>query len=603
MCVVTIARQPIAVELVEDRPAERRPFGRVGAGAQLVEQDERLLGRLGEDLRDPPDVRREGRERLLQALLVADVGEDVVEDRQLRPLMRRDVQARLGHDRQQADRLQRDRLAAGVRPGDDQDLELEAEVDVDRHDRPRLGGGGGGRSASSDPRPRARRAGRGRARRGRGLRERVPRPSEDELALLVEVGGRHPVVEAVAAPGVDQVELGEGLQAAEERVGDLADLGAEPAEDAADLLRLLGAEVRELRRVLGDRLGLDEDRLVAGAGAVDRALDLAPVLLGDRQDVVVADHREVGVAEDALDLVRAEHPAERLLDPLLDLADLAADRRELAAGGVEDLAAAVEARLDRVDDARELADARASARRAGGTRRRPGRASGRGCRSARSVSTVSASSSASSIAPTWARRTCGRMSCRPPNGGDRPDDEGLGHLGRQRLAVADLARVAARLHPRAPRPCRASRPPARRRGARTLSNSSSSSVCVSMTPRADPTRPPRRRSVPCDTTRAIGGSPRSHYRTSGDGPAIGEPSRDGRGRQRHGTAGSRAGSAARAIERRRRRADARDRSAPTGGGRRDRAGGARPSVPASRRQGLDVLLARRAGLDARGPCR
>ena len=46
--------------------------------------------------------------------------------------MRRDVQARLGHDRQQADRLERDRLAARVWPGDDQGPELEAEVDVDR---------------------------------------------------------------------------------------------------------------------------------------------------------------------------------------------------------------------------------------------------------------------------------------------------------------------------------------------------------------------------------------------------------------------------------------------------------------------------------------
>ena len=125
MCVVTIARQPMLCELVEDRPAQRGPFGRVGARAQLVEQDERLRGRPGQDLADPPDVRREGRERLLEALLVADVGEDVVEDGELRALGGRDVQAGLGHDREQADGLQGDRLAAGVRPGDDQDAETE----------------------------------------------------------------------------------------------------------------------------------------------------------------------------------------------------------------------------------------------------------------------------------------------------------------------------------------------------------------------------------------------------------------------------------------------------------------------------------------------
>ena len=32
------------------------------------------------------------------------------------------------------DRLEGDRLAAGVRPGDDQHLELDTEVHVDRHD-------------------------------------------------------------------------------------------------------------------------------------------------------------------------------------------------------------------------------------------------------------------------------------------------------------------------------------------------------------------------------------------------------------------------------------------------------------------------------------
>ena len=83
MWVVTIARQPIAVELVEDRPAQRGAFGGVGAGPHLVEQDQRALGRLAQDLADPPDVRREGRERLLQALLVADVGQHVVEDREV----------------------------------------------------------------------------------------------------------------------------------------------------------------------------------------------------------------------------------------------------------------------------------------------------------------------------------------------------------------------------------------------------------------------------------------------------------------------------------------------------------------------------------------
>ncbi len=49
--------------------------------------------------------------------------------------------------------------------------------------------------------------------------------------------------------------------------------------------------------------------------------------------------------------------AERLLDALLDLGDLAADGGEPSAGGVDDLGPAVEAAVDRRDQARELADA------------------------------------------------------------------------------------------------------------------------------------------------------------------------------------------------------------------------------------------------------
>ena len=142
-----------AVELVEDRPAQGRAVGRVGARPELVEQDQRARRRLAQDLADPPHVRREGRERLLQALLVADIGEHVVEDRELRALAGRDVQAGLGHDRQQADRLERDRLAAGVRAGHDQDLKSNPEIHVDRRHGPwaraEVRDAGGRRSAGS----------------------------------------------------------------------------------------------------------------------------------------------------------------------------------------------------------------------------------------------------------------------------------------------------------------------------------------------------------------------------------------------------------------------------------------------------------------------
>ena len=54
----------------------------VGAGAQLIEQHQ-AIGRHGlEDLDDVAHVRAEGGERLLDALLIADIREHALEDRE-----------------------------------------------------------------------------------------------------------------------------------------------------------------------------------------------------------------------------------------------------------------------------------------------------------------------------------------------------------------------------------------------------------------------------------------------------------------------------------------------------------------------------------------
>src|SRR5208282_3701551 len=123
-----------------------------------------------------------------------------------------------------------------------------------------------------------------------------------ETSFVVHVRGRHPVIHAVPGPGMDQVQLGHDRQGLEQRVRHHADLGAEPAQDPTDLLCLAGTEIRELSRLFRDRGRLDVDRLVGGTAALNRALELAPMVLGHGQDVMVADHREVGVTEDPLDL-------------------------------------------------------------------------------------------------------------------------------------------------------------------------------------------------------------------------------------------------------------------------------------------------------------
>ena len=122
-------------EVVEKGLGQRRALGRVGPGAQLVEQDERAgPGRL-DDPGDRAQVAGERRQRLGDRLLVADVGEDVAPDRQPAAGFGRDVEAGLVHQAQQPERAQGHGLAAGVRAGHDQRRVAVADPDVDRDDR------------------------------------------------------------------------------------------------------------------------------------------------------------------------------------------------------------------------------------------------------------------------------------------------------------------------------------------------------------------------------------------------------------------------------------------------------------------------------------
>ena len=74
---------------------------------------------------------REGGQALLDALLVADVRQHPVEHAHRAAVSRGDMQPALGHQRQQSQRLQAHRLAAGVGPGDDQGVKGLPQLDVD----------------------------------------------------------------------------------------------------------------------------------------------------------------------------------------------------------------------------------------------------------------------------------------------------------------------------------------------------------------------------------------------------------------------------------------------------------------------------------------
>ena len=123
------------VELVEDGPAQGGALGRVGAGAQLVEQAPGCGRRRSSRMRgDARDVRAERAERLLEALFVADVGQDVVEDRHIAALARPGCACPHWAIRQSRPVVFSDTVLPPVfGPGDDQQVEGVPEADVDRH--------------------------------------------------------------------------------------------------------------------------------------------------------------------------------------------------------------------------------------------------------------------------------------------------------------------------------------------------------------------------------------------------------------------------------------------------------------------------------------
>src|SRR5690606_11909512 len=107
-----------AREVDQDRPRQRAALRRVRPAPDLVDPDQRVLVRLLPDLPQVLQVRRERRQTRLDRLLVADVGEDVPEDREPAPLPDRRDDPRLRHRADQADRLEEHRLAARVGTGD-----------------------------------------------------------------------------------------------------------------------------------------------------------------------------------------------------------------------------------------------------------------------------------------------------------------------------------------------------------------------------------------------------------------------------------------------------------------------------------------------------
>ena len=341
-------RRAAAAEVIDDRDAERAAFDRIGARADFVEQHQRRR-------RPAPrsidamlrDVRREGAQARLDRLLVADVGEQRPEHRQRairRPAgMRSPACAIIA---QQPGGLQRDGLAAGVRPGDEQDRRRRNHLDRHRH---------------------------------RVLEQRVPRRLQLERAV-----GRQRRLDAVdrlgearAAPAARRarwprrsVRCMSAARAAE-RVG-------QREQDAPDLLGLLLLERDDVVVDLDGAERLEKQARAARRRAVHDARDAAAVLGLHDEDVAAVPLGDDLILQVFRRLLAAQVRLERAAQPRPLLAQALANQLQLRARVIDDLAGRVDllARLRRLAlERRGAAAGRLEQRKRSGARRMPARAS------------------------------------------------------------------------------------------------------------------------------------------------------------------------------------------------------------------------------------
>ena len=118
----------------EDGNSKRRALDRVRACTHFIEKHERAALDGSKHLHDMHHVRGEGGKRLLNALLIADIREDIIENAHERAISGRNVKTRLGHDREKTDGFERNGLTARIGTRDDQRIKLFAKRNRDRYD-------------------------------------------------------------------------------------------------------------------------------------------------------------------------------------------------------------------------------------------------------------------------------------------------------------------------------------------------------------------------------------------------------------------------------------------------------------------------------------
>ena len=281
-----------ASELLEQSDGERGSlFGR-GAGAHFIDQNQRAISGALEHRFEVQHVRGKRGQVRGDRLLIADIGEYAIEDRQLGALGGHRNRG-LRRERGEADGFERDGFATSVRPADDQHGFIAAERESRRNSLASL-------------------------RAQRGFEDGVAGCVEPERIAHGKFGNGTIEFAGEAGASENRIEMRDVRGCCLQRAAFGADAVSQLREDVRNFDGFFLAELDEAIVEVDGIERLDENGLAGGAGGVDDAGHLAAVAGANGDDEAVVTQRDVVFAYRLA--AGAEDFLERLTDrrPRLD---------------------------------------------------------------------------------------------------------------------------------------------------------------------------------------------------------------------------------------------------------------------------------------------
>ncbi len=289
-------RCPDPLDLIENGHRQCGAFLGVGAGAELVEEHQTPPARVIENVGDGRHVTGERGKRLFEGLLVADIRENIVEERERASFIGRDLHAELVHEGEEAGGLQRNGLTPGVGARHDEPPEWGIDSDLYGYDG--------------------------------ATQERMPRAAETH-PLCAGLRAEAVVLRAVACACEQRIEVG-GLRFEGTERRQLRPHGCRQLSQYALYLLIVGRLCLTQLVVEIDEIGgLDEERGAGLRHLVHDTFDAVSVVRAQRQYGPAVSLRR-GVGGPVLGAVGVAEVGDRLfLDAALRRADARAQAPEL----------------------------------------------------------------------------------------------------------------------------------------------------------------------------------------------------------------------------------------------------------------------------------